>query len=185
MKLYTRAGDDGFTTRLGGKRVHKSDITIEALGTVDELNAHLGLCVQSAEAAKQDEIRDALAPLQNELLVIGTLLATGEVNSVPSATLDDSAVRRMERQIDAICAKLPELKQFILQGGCELSCRLHVARTVCRRAERTVVAASEAGTKIPALGLCYLNRLSDLLFTLARLANHNAGAGKTPENRRA
>ena len=114
-----------------------------------------------------------------ELLCIGAHLAASGTKTKADVQLGASAVERMEKQIDEATASLPALEHFILPGGCELACLLHVARTVCRRAERCVVAASDAGLAVPAEALRYLNRLSDLLFVLARLANHLAGLDET------
>ncbi|MDY6912874.1 MAG: cob(I)yrinic acid a,c-diamide adenosyltransferase [Planctomycetota bacterium] len=171
MKLYTKTGDDGFTQQPGGQRVGKDSPCIEAVGSIDELSAQIGLCFQAAEQAGQVEIAEVLAPLQAELFGVGALLSTAEADVKPS----DPAVERMERQIDAMCAELLKLASFILPGGCKLACRLHAARAVCRRAERRVVALAQAGAKLPPVVLRYFNRLGDLLFAAARMANHNAG----------
>lgn len=167
MKIYTKTGDEGQTHRADGRRVSKTDPLMDAVGTVDELNSHLGLCVLSASVA------EALRPVQSELLTLGSTLATGGARPVDQLV---PAVERMERQIDDVWSKMPPLTHFILPGGCEAAGRLHVARTVCRRAERSVVALKEAGGYVPAEGVRYLNRLSDLLFALARWANNQAGA---------
>ena len=171
MKIYTRSGDDGSTQRPGGQRARKADPIIAAVGEIDELNSHVGLCIQAC--GRQDQTAEALRAVQPELLAAGALVAAGrgEAKGPP----DDAAVRRIERQIDAMAAKLPELKNFIIPGGCELACRLHVARCVCRRAERAVVAAVDSGAAVPGVVIRYLNRLSDLLFALARAANAEAG----------
>ena len=174
-KIYTRTGDEGSTNRPSGERVRKSDPAVSAVGAIDELGAHIGLCVASAGEQQDSDVGEALQPLQGELLTAAALLAAAGANKPPSVKLAEAAVGRMEGRIDTISAKLPELTHFILPRGCELACRLHVARTVCRRAERAAVAAADAGTTIPPIVLRYLNRLSDLLFVLARLANHNAG----------
>jgi len=163
MKLYTKTGDEGSTLHPDGK-LRKTDPRVAANGTVDELNACLGLCIQGA--AGMQDVREALVPLQVELFAVGALLAGSE-----SGALDDAAVGRMETQIDAAWEQLPELTHFIVPGGCELACRLHVARTVCRRAERTIVAVCDAGHTVAPIVLRYINRLGDLLFALARLAN--------------
>jgi len=174
MKLYTRQGDGGDTRRPGGKRIRKSDAFCEAVGTLDELGAAVGLCLRAAGDQSQAAVREALAPLAEELSASAAMLAAAETNAPPRAAVDPAAVTRMEKQIDAACAQLPGLTGFILQGGCELACRLHAARTVCRRAERRVVAAGDAGTAVSPAVLKYLNRLGDLLFALARRANQNA-----------
>ena len=174
MTIYTRKGDEGYTHRFGGRRVRKSDALICAVGAVDELNSHLGLCEQAAEASSLTFITDALAPVQRELLAAGALLAATGAEGPPRAALEESAVQRMERQIDAVWARLPELTHFIIPRGCQTACLLHVARAVCRRAERDICAAAEAGLAVPAVLLRYVNRLSDLLFALARQANADA-----------
>ena len=175
MRIYTRSGDEGRTTGPGGRRVSKSDAAIRALGCLDELNAHVGLCLAACGPDPRGEIRQTLMPLQAELLTGGAMLAAPADTAGCGAGLDAAAVGRLEGRIDSIGAQLGALKAFILPRGSELTCRLHLARTVCRRAERAVVAWADAGNEAPPVVLQYLNRLSDLLFVLARLANHNAG----------
>ena len=175
MPIYTRTGDEGFTIRPGGRRVRKSDPCVAAVGAVDELNSHIGLCLQASAAAEQAPVREALEPLPAELLLVGAALAAAGTDQRTGVSVDEAAVRRMEGQIDEIWAKLPALSHFILPVGCELACRLHVARTVCRRAERAAVAAEDSGCRLAEIVLGYLNRLSDLLFALSRLANAGAG----------
>jgi len=167
MKIYTKTGDDGTTGLVGGTRVAKSDPRIECYGTVDELNAAIGL----AAVAAQPPLVGQLRQVQADLFTIGSHLATPQDSpqrkSLPQ--LDDSIITRLEHQIDATTAQLPPLRNFILPGGSELAARLHLARTICRRAERLVVALpSEPAV---AFTVCYLNRLSDWLFTEARRAN--------------
>jgi cob(I)alamin adenosyltransferase len=172
MKIYTRTGDDGSTGLFGGQRVSKTDRRIEAYGTVDELNAAIGLAAVLAEP----DLRAALEQLQGELFVIGAHLATPpesrQAANLP--TLDDSAVKRMEMQMDAIDELLPPLKNFILPGGNEEAARLHLARTICRRAERLIIPLVDEKL-VPPLHLIYLNRLSDWFFVIARRSNHAAG----------
>jgi len=177
MKLYTGKGDDGGTVRPGGARIRKTDPMCEACGTIDELDAHLGLALAEATDRGQAEVAEALAPLQAELLAVGAVVASAGTEVQPHVTLDPASMTRMERRIDAVCAKLPDLKEFILPGGCKLACRLHVTRAVCRRAERRIVALADADVPLPPAVVPYLNRLGDLLFALARLANHQAGLG--------
>lgn len=174
MKIYTRRGDAGTTGLLGGGRVSKVHPRVEAYGTVDELNAVLGW---AAVEVSQDDIRERLEPLQHDLFAIGADLAVGtdggtrpQVPGVPEAR-----VAEMEGWIDTVDEEVPPLRAFILPGGSRGAAALHVARTVCRRAERSVVALAEADD-VDALVLRYLNRLSDLLFALARLENHRSGA---------
>ena len=175
MKLYTKTGDEGDTTGAGGKRIHKSGPFCEAVGTLDELDANLGLCAAVAEGAGQTDLAQTLRPLQRELLAVGAVLAAAGAQTPSGVTLDESAVTRMEGQIDAVCEALPEQRHFILPGGCELAARLHIARTVCRRAERRIVALADSGAPVPPVVLHYLNRLGDFLFALARQANQAAG----------
>ena len=180
MKIYTRTGDDGTTGLFGGRRVAKSDPRIECYGTVDELNATLGLAAAAAELP--DKLGAMLAQVQNELFVIGSHLATPQDDTrrlaqVPD--LDESAIKRLESQIDAADAELPPLRNFILPGGSEAAARLHLARTVCRRAERLLVEFSGEQAVEPVV-LRYLNRLSDWLFVYARWCNHKAGMADVP-----
>jgi cob(I)alamin adenosyltransferase len=170
MKIYTRTGDEGHTRLPGGAAVSKADGRIEALGALDELNAALGLA-----AAAGPSLRDVLQRVQHELLAVGANVAAwaGQAGgNVP--VLGPEAVERLEREIDAAEEQLAPLRQFILPGGSEAAARLHVARGVCRRAERAVVrlGGTDEG-RVP--WLAYLNRLSDWLFVMARLANKQAG----------
>jgi cob(I)alamin adenosyltransferase len=176
MSIYTREGDDGYTTNGRGERVGKDAPRCGAVGGLDELNAQLGLCIVAAEREERQTIRDALEQVQVELMAAGAIVA----GVGASVELDASAVERMEGLIDEVWQRTGALKHFILPGGCELAARLHVARTVCRRTERTVVAARGAGADVPPVVLRYLNRLGDLLFALSRLANHEAGRGDIP-----
>jgi cob(I)alamin adenosyltransferase len=175
-RIYTRTGDDGSTGLFGGGRVAKYDVRVEAYGAVDELNAAVGVALSSTA---DGEIRERLQRLQSDLFAIGAHLATPEAAS-PAAkhlpSLPDSRVAEMERWIDEADTELPPLRAFILPGGRPDAAALHFARTVCRRAERRVVALA-AEESVPATLVVYLNRLSDLLFALARLANHRAGSG--------
>lgn len=187
MGIYTKAGDDGFTARLSGRRVRKSDPLVAAGGSVDELAAHVGLCLQRALADGVSEAAEALQAVRAELLSVGALLAAAphadetapDEADPPAAAGLDAALTRMERRIDRLSEPLPPLDQLLLPGGTELACRLHVARTVCRRAERDL-AAADATAAVPDIAAAYLNRLSDLLFVLARLANRAAGREEEP-----
>ena len=171
MKIYTRGGDDGSTGLFGGGRVLKNDSRIECYGTVDELNAVLGL----AETASDDALRAKLRVIQNELFVVGSHLATpSEKRLAALPKLEDASIARLEQEIDAAEAVLTPLQNFILPGGSETAARLHVARAVCRRAERLLVGLPQ-GEVSEALILKYLNRLSDWLFVYARFANQRAG----------
>lgn len=174
MKIYTRTGDDGTTGLLGGQRVRKNDLRIDCCGTVDELNAALGLASVRAEATLVAFLRE----IQNDLFTLGSHLGhpsnTPPTGQIPP--LDTPVVARLEQQIDAAQKELPELHGFILPGGSETAARLHVARAICRRAERLVVELALQQPVEP-LVVPYLNRLSDWLFVMARLANHRAGLG--------
>jgi cob(I)alamin adenosyltransferase len=177
MKIYTKTGDDGSTGLIGGERVRKSDRRIECYGTVDELNASLGWAAVAADAP----LLPALHQVQNDLFVIGSHLATpGEGDfSVMLPALDDEIVHRLEMQIDSAESGLAPLREFILPGGSETAARLHVSRTVCRRAERLLVDFA-MDRPVPAIILTYLNRLSDWLFVQARAANKRAGIADVP-----
>ncbi|MDZ4673739.1 MAG: cob(I)yrinic acid a,c-diamide adenosyltransferase [Gemmatimonadota bacterium] len=177
MKIYTRTGDSGETGLFGGGRVSKHHLRVAAYGDVDELNSALGV----ARAAAPTEFHDALLEeIQRDLFSIGGHLATPDPEKVQKAlekaTLSDARVASFEAAIDAMDAKLPPLRAFVLPAGAPKAAALHMARTVCRRAERSVVALAHAES-VPELFLVYLNRLSDLLFTLARAANAEAGQG--------
>ncbi|HOJ03570.1 MAG TPA: cob(I)yrinic acid a,c-diamide adenosyltransferase [Bacteroidota bacterium] len=176
MKIYTRTGDNGMTALFGGRRVGKDSVRIEAYGTVDELNAQLGV----ARAAAHDlELTDRLAQLQNMLFVLGSDLATPIDNTqVNIQRIDDSHIARIERAIDEVEARLEPIRYFILPGGSPVAAQLHVARTVCRRAERSVVQLA-AMEEINEADLRFVNRLSDYLFVLARFANAVAGVSDT------
>ena len=187
MKIYTKTGDDGTTGLIGGSRVRKCDPRLDGYGTVDELNAGLGLAATAAAAdgdAPAGRLADVLARLrevQADLFVLGSHLATPDESphkaSLPP--LDETMVTRLEMQIDAAEGELPPLRNFVLPGGTETSARLHVARTVCRRAERLLVDYA-LDRPVPSIALTYLNRLSDWLFVHARLANHRAGVADIP-----
>lgn len=178
MKLYTRTGDDGTTGLVGGRRVGKDELRLETYGTVDELNANLGLA-DAACSVQQEDVSQRLRAVMNELFSIGASLAapdgeTEQVKLPPLPTTD-----RLEAEIDAADAELKPLSNFILPGGGELAARLHVARCVCRRAERLAVHLNRSEGVATAV-IVYLNRLSDWLFAQARLANHAAGVPDVP-----
>jgi cob(I)alamin adenosyltransferase len=170
-RIYTRAGDAGRTRLASGAEVSKADARVEAYGAVDETNACLGL-------ARLHTLGDAafdamLGRIQNELFDLGADLATPDTEGTRAWALRivDSQVERLEAEIDQLNAALPELKSFVLPGGTPASAALHLARTVCRRAEREAVRLAEAGEAISGPALRYLNRLSDFLFVAARHAN--------------
>jgi cob(I)alamin adenosyltransferase len=176
MKIYTKTGDDGSTGLIAGWRVRKCDSRIECFGTVDELNAALGVAGVVAEGEMLQRLRRA----QNELFFIGSHLAAPDKKAEAQLPrLRKTMVQQLEKEIDAAELGLPPLKNFILPGGTELAARLHLARTVCRRAERQVVALSTQVAVSPVI-VVYLNRLSDWLFVQARLANCRAGVADIP-----
>ena len=177
MKIYTKTGDAGDTGLFGGGRVPKDDPRVEAYGDVDELNAVIGMARAVELMPRVDEV---LVPLQRDLFAIGALLATPDrekmAQHLQKARIDERRIAELEQAIDDAESELEPLRAFILPGGTPKAAALHVARTVCRRAERHVVRLHHA-VELPSLVVIYLNRLSDLLFTLARLANHRDGAG--------
>jgi len=178
VKIYTKTGDTGDTGLFGGGRVAKNHARVEAYGDVDELNATLGLVRAVEPMPRVDEV---LVPIQRDLFAIGALLATPDREKMrqhlEKARVDDARITELERAIDDGDAELEPLRSFIVPGGTPKAAALHVARTVCRRAERRVVELGQ-DTELPALVVIYLNRLSDLLFTLARVANKRAGTGE-------
>ena len=166
MKIYTRTGDDGTTGLIGGSRVKKYNIRLEAYGTVDELNSYVGM----VRSLQTDPDADAvLAQIQNKLFVIGANLATDDSIAPVRKQFpcNEADIELLEREMDRMNEVLPELKNFILPGGCQTSSFCHVARTVCRRAERHIVELSEK-TEIDTNLIKYINRLSDYLFVLSR-----------------
>ena len=168
MKLYTKSGDDGSTGLFGGRRVSKDSLRIEACGTVDELNGAVGL---AQSICRHPELKHILCQLQQRLFEIGADLATPEQNANPSTPrIGAEQIQAIEHQIDQVDRPLPQLKHFVLPGGSEAAARLHLARAMGRRAERVCVALSKQEPVNPDL-LIYLNRLSDLLFAMARRAN--------------
>lgn len=175
MKIYTRAGDEGTTGLFGGGRVSKTHPRIAAYGTVDETNSFIGLARSLAAAHPESGRLDALlASVQEEMFVLGADLATPADAKARSPRVSDVHVKRLERSIDELEEDLPPLKRFILPGGTPTASALHVARSVCRRAERMVLEAAEEEAVSP-LAPVYLNRLSDFLFVLARWANQTEG----------
>jgi cob(I)alamin adenosyltransferase len=178
VRIYTRTGDSGDTGLFGGGRVAKNHPRVEAYGDVDELNATLGLVRALEQMPRIDEV---LVPIQRDLFAIGALLATPDREKMrqhlEKARVDEDRIRQLEHAIDDGDRELEPLKSFIVPGGSPKAAALHVARTVCRRAERRVVSLAES-EEIPSVVVIYLNRLSDLLFTLARVANRRAGTGE-------
>ena len=170
-RIYTRAGDAGETSLGDGSRVPKLDCRIGAFGAVDELNASIGVVL--ADPQLPEKLRGPLEQIQNELFDVGADLCV-PFGVTDRLRVEQSAVARLEALCDELNEELPMLKSFVLPGGTEAAARLHVARTTCRRAERDALVANEENGVNP-LVLAYLNRLSDLLFILARMANVERG----------
>jgi cob(I)alamin adenosyltransferase len=182
MKIYTRTGDQGQTGLYGGTRVSKADPRVAAYGDVDELNACLGMVRAQGELA--EDIVALLEQLQKDLFAIGARLANPSDKPFKRSTMDDGRstiddadVARLEAAIDRLEAELPPLRRFILPGGSRAGALLHFSRTVCRRAERAIV--SLGAEHVDQHLVIYVNRLSDLLFVMARAANHRAGHPET------
>ena len=177
MKIYTKTGDAGETSLFDGTRVAKTDPRVVAYGDVDELQAALGVALA---AGLDDQLRQMLVAMQRDLFALGARLADPSHKIAPRVTkivVDESSVARLEGWIDALDAELPPLRHFILSGGGPGGAALHLARTICRRAERS---ALTLGTDaVESVVLVYLNRVSDLLFVMARAANHRAGIVET------
>jgi len=177
LKIYTKTGDTGDTSLFGGDRVRKNSRRIEAYGTVDELNSAVGF---ARAASRLESITKYLETVQHDLFTLGADLATplnkenARIERVSSAMVDV-----LEAGIDAMEAEMPPIKYFILPGGSELASRLHLCRTVCRRAERAIVALAD-GERILDEDILYINRLSDFLFVIARYANYLEGVPDIP-----
>lgn len=185
MKIYTKTGDAGDTGLFGGGRVPKHHPRVEAYGDVDELNSYIGF---ARAIEPMPRIDDVLLAVQRDLHAIGALLATPNpekmAQHLEKARIDDGRIRELEQAIDAGDEELEPLRAFIIPGGTPKAAALHVSRTVCRRAERRVVQLARAvkldkEAEIPSVVVVYLNRLSDLLFTLARVANRHASVEET------
>lgn len=176
MKVYTKTGDDGTTGLFGGDRVRKDHTRIEAYGTVDEANAIVGI---ARSAGPKDRLADLLERIQGEMFVVGADLATPVKAKPVVPRVRPEIVERLESDIDSLEEDLSPLKTFILPGGTPRAAALHAARTVCRRAERSVITAMEHEEIDPMVAI-YLNRLSDFLFVAARWANHVEGVADTP-----
>ena len=170
MNIYTKTGDRGETSLVGGKRVSKCCQRLESYGTLDELNAHIGLLAAEAEGMSQPS--DFIHEVQSNLFTCGAYLASedGRCECVGA-----DAVSALEEEIDRIEATLPPLKSFILPGGCKAAAEAHVCRTVCRRMEREVLRLKDECVDVDSTLLCYFNRLSDYFFVLARALNREAG----------
>jgi cob(I)alamin adenosyltransferase len=177
VKIYTKTGDAGETSLFDGTRVSKTDARVTAYGEVDEVQAFLGL---AAAAGLDRELRDMTIALQRDLFALGARLADPAhriAERVSKVVIDEQSIVRLEGWIDRLEIELPPLRHFILAGGAPSGAALHVARTVCRRAERATLALGTDAVE-PVIRI-YLNRLSDLLFVMARAANHRAGAPET------
>ena len=173
MKIYTRTGDAGETGLFDGRRVSKADLRVDAYGEVDELNAALGLVLASGV---DPEMAAMLRAIQGDLFAVGGRLADPShkvADRVEKMNVGATGVARLEQWIDQLEAELPPLRRFILPGGAAAGAALHLARTVCRRAERRIVQLG--ADEVPAELLAYVNRLSDFLFVAARAVNHRAG----------
>jgi cob(I)alamin adenosyltransferase len=179
LRIYTRTGDTGTTGLFGGGRVPKDDPRVEAYGDVDELNAVIGAARATQPLPRID---DLLVPIQHDLFSLGALLATPERDAMhkqlAKARIDHTRIEALERAIDVAEDEVEPLRAFILPAGSPKAAALHVARTVCRRAERRVIRLARE-VELPPVVVIYLNRLSDLLFVLARVANHRAGVAET------
>jgi cob(I)alamin adenosyltransferase len=176
VKIYTKTGDAGETSLFDNSRVSKADPRVEAYGEVDELNA----CLGAARAGVDRDLAEAIETIQKELFAVGARLADPAARiaqRVTKAAVGEAEILRLEQTIDRLDAELPPLKRFILPGGCPAGAMLHLARTVCRRAERRVVGLG--ADAVDAAVVVYLNRLSDLLFVMARAANQRAQVPET------
>ena len=179
-RIYTRTGDDGTTALGNGERVSKASLRIEAYGTVDETNAAVGLARLHATAPELATLDAMLARIQNELFDLGADLCvpdTGEKPAHEPLRILATQHQRLEREIDKLNEDLPSLRSFVLPGGHPAAVHLHLARTICRRAERRMVELLGAGEPVGADALTYVNRLSDFLFVASRFANARAGGG--------
>lgn len=170
-KIYTRTGDKGQTSLVGGKRVSKIHPRLEAYGTIDELSSHLGLL---AAMTNDEHHRQFIIQVQNTLFHLSAILATEPESKWQPAPLDAALITAMEEEIDTLQELVPPFRGFIIPGGCQASAQAHVCRTVCRRAERRMLTMGET-ISIDSTVLEYINRLSDYLFILARRLNQQAG----------
>ena len=173
--IYTKTGDSGTTSLVGGTRVAKNHPRVEAYGTVDELNAHVGYLAEMVKDS-DPEVYTELKQVQRHLFVIQTLLATEKEVPFQLPSLPDDAVKGLEHRIDALQQGIPPFRSFVIPGGTPASAYCHVCRTVCRRAERCVLRLAETGADVDGLVLAYVNRLSDYFFVLARKLNRDTGA---------
>jgi cob(I)alamin adenosyltransferase len=179
FKIYTKTGDKGSTSLIGGVRVPKNHIRIESYGTIDELNSFIGMV---NDLCGNEQISEQLREIQDRLFTIGSALATdpGKEVKMKLPDLHDTDVTWLENKIDTMNEVLPEMRSFILPGGNIAASTCHVARCVCRRAERICVGMNEQTERVPQLIIQYLNRLSDYLFVLARYIAHINNAPEVP-----
>lgn len=175
-KVYTRTGDKGETSLVGGIRISKADVRLEAYGTIDELNSLIGLLITCVD---DGNIKETLWAVQSKLFVVGSHLATDQSKTPLGewAMLSEGSVKELEREIDGIMALLPERHGFVLPGGSRAAAMAHVCRTVCRRAERVMTALAE-GAAVGQEEMRYVNRLSDYFFVLAKKLNFNDGVAE-------
>ncbi len=177
MKIYTKTGDKGTTALFGGKRVSKADLRIDTYGTIDELNSWIGM-VRDLEVNQKR--KDVLVEIQDRLFTVGSILATEPGNTkVKIPSLAEADILFLEKEIDAMDAALPPMRFFVLPGGHTAISHCHVARTVCRRSERLIIALHAQET-VPDEVIKYINRLSDYLFVLSRMVAHELRAEETP-----
>lgn len=179
FKIYTKTGDKGATSLIGGTRVSKAHIRIESYGTVDELNSYLGMV---NDTCGNPQVSEWLREIQDRLFTLGAELATTPEKEVKMKLPDlhDEDVTWLEARIDQMNEVLPEMRSFLIPGGNLAASTCHVARCICRRAERLCVGMQESGEPVHELIVRYLNRLSDFLFTLARYIGHLAGTAELP-----
>ncbi len=178
-KIYTKTGDKGSTSLIGGTKVPKNDVRIDAYGTVDELNSWIGLINDQLDST---EFKNELKDIQDRLFTIGSSLAcdTDKEPKMKLPDLHDSDIKLLEVKIDEMTAQLPPMKSFILPGGHATVSSIHICRTVCRRTERLIVNMREHNLFVDDKIIQYLNRLSDYLFTLARYTAEKLGVGEVP-----
>lgn len=173
MKIYTKTGDKGTTSLVGGTRIAKSDLRLDAYGTIDELNSWLGFILSCG--VKDDATLEFISALQNKLFDLGCALATEKDAKWQPTLITDADIKALENEIDRIEATLPCHDKFILPGGCQPAAAANIARTVCRRAERMMVGLPEDACPGQTVALGFVNRLSDYLFVLGRHLNHLSG----------